>query len=70
MDALMAWLDTVNGYLWHDSVLYVILGVIPDWDRGVTVLDLWGGVLATGYTDTFDDSVLIQDGADYLFPSD
>ena len=50
--------------------LYVILGVIPDWDRGVTVLDLWGGVLATGYTDTFDDSVLIQDGADYLFPSD
>lgn len=50
--------------------LYVILGIIPDWDRGRTVLDLWGGVLATGYTDTFDDSVLIQDGDDYQFPSD
>ncbi|HEY9568043.1 MAG TPA: hypothetical protein VIR38_08125, partial [Thalassobaculum sp.] len=50
--------------------LYVILGIIPDWDRGITVLDLWGGVLATGYSDDFDDDVLIQGGADYQFPSD
>jgi AGCS family alanine or glycine:cation symporter len=27
MEAFMAWMDWVNGYLWHANVLYVILGV-------------------------------------------
>jgi AGCS family alanine or glycine:cation symporter len=46
MDALMAWLDTVNGILWHEYVLYTILGVgilFTIWTKGCQVRALTHG---------------------------